>query len=61
MIKKRQRTRAVKIGGLTVGGANLIRVQSMCNTDTADIKATVKQIRSLEKAGCEIIRVAVID
>ncbi|MCK4936430.1 MAG: flavodoxin-dependent (E)-4-hydroxy-3-methylbut-2-enyl-diphosphate synthase [Elusimicrobiales bacterium] len=61
MIKKRQRTRAVKIGGLTVGGANLIRVQSMCNTDTADIKATVKQIHSLENAGCEIIRVAVKD
>ena len=61
MSAKRKQTREVKIGGLIVGGANLIRVQSMCNTDTADIKATVKQIRSLEKAGCEIIRVAVKD
>ncbi|MCG2725851.1 MAG: flavodoxin-dependent (E)-4-hydroxy-3-methylbut-2-enyl-diphosphate synthase [Elusimicrobia bacterium] len=56
-----KRTRPIKIGGLIIGGANLIRVQSMCNTDTADIKATVKQIHSLENAGCEIIRVAVKD
>ncbi len=61
MIKKRKQTRALKIGSLTVGGNNLIRVQSMCNTDTADIKATVKQIHALEKSGCEIIRVAVKD
>ncbi len=53
--------RQVKIASLIIGGANPIRVQSMCNTDTGDIKATVKQVHSLEKAGCEIIRVAVKD
>ena len=42
-----------------LGGNNPIRVQSMCNTDTKDVEATVKQILELEKKGCEIIRVAV--
>lgn len=44
-----------------MGGDNPVRVQSMCNTDTRNVKATVKQILALEKAGCEIIRVAVPD
>ena len=44
-----------------VGGGNPISVQSMTKTDTRDIKATVKQIKALEKAGCEIIRLAVPD
>ena len=51
----------VKIGALQLGGTNPVRVQSMCNTDTRDIKATIKQILALEKEGCEIIRVAVPD
>jgi len=51
----------VKVGSLKLGGTNPVRVQSMCNTDTRDIKATVKQILALEKEGCEIIRVAVPD
>lgn len=55
------KTRIVKVGNLKLGGDNPIRIQSMCNTDTRDIKATVKQILSLEKEGCEIIRVAVPD
>ncbi len=51
----------VKVGPYKLGGNNPVRVQSMCNTDTRDIAATVKQILALEKAGCEIIRVAVPD
>lgn len=51
----------VKVGPYNLGGNNPVRVQSMCDTDTRDVKATVKQILSLEKAGCEIIRVAVPD
>ncbi|MDD4005436.1 MAG: flavodoxin-dependent (E)-4-hydroxy-3-methylbut-2-enyl-diphosphate synthase [Elusimicrobiaceae bacterium] len=57
----RARTRTVGIGPFKVGGGNLVRVQSMCNTDTRDTEATVAQIRRLENAGCEIIRVAVPD
>ena len=58
---QRRITREIKIGNLTIGGKNLIRVQSMTNTKTIDIKATVEQISGLEKAGCEIVRVTVPD
>lgn len=58
---KRRKTRVVKIGNVLVGGDNPIVIQSMCNTKTSDIEATVKQILELEDAGCEIIRVAVPD
>lgn len=51
----------VKVGNLRLGGNNPVRVQSMCNTDTRDVKATIKQILALEKEGCEIVRVAVPD
>jgi len=56
---QRRKTREVKIEKLTIGGKNPILVQSMTTTKTTDIKATVKQILELSKAGCEIIRVAV--
>jgi len=55
------RTKVVKIAHKKIGGANPVLVQSMCNTDTRDVKATVRQIKQLEKMGCEIIRVAVLD
>lgn len=58
---KRRKTREINIGGVKIGGDNSIAIQSMCNTDTRDVKATVDQIKRLEKAGCEIIRVAVPD
>lgn len=58
---KKYASRVVKVGPYLLGGDNPIRVQSMCNTDTRDAKATIKQILALEKAGCEIIRVAVPD
>ncbi len=55
----RMQTEEVKIGTVKIGGNNPIAIQSMCNTKTEDVSATVNQIKQLEKAGCEIIRVAV--
>ena len=57
----RKQKRIVNIGGVKSGGDNPVAIQSMCNTDTRDVKATVNQIHELENAGCEIIRVAVPD
>lgn len=54
-------SRVVTVGDLKLGGKNPVRVQSMCTTDTSNVAATVKQILLLEKAGCEIVRVAVPD
>lgn len=58
---KRRRTRKIKIGDLSLGGDAPIVIQSMCNTDTRDVKATVAQIKQLQKAGCELVRLAVPD
>ena len=55
----RRKTRYVSVGGVTIGGDAPISVQSMTNTDTANVTETVAQIRQLEDAGCDIIRVAV--
>lgn len=52
-------TREVTIGNVKIGGNNPIAIQSMCNTKTHDVEATVKQILALEKVGCEIIRCTV--
>ena len=57
----REKTRKIKVGNVQIGGQNKIIIQSMCNTKTKDIEATVKQIHDLENAGCEIIRVACLD
>lgn len=57
----RKETREVKVGDVFIGGAHPITVQSMTNTDTRDVKATVEQIKRLEDAGCEIVRLAVPD
>ena len=57
----RKDTKVVKIGNRYIGGNNPILIQSMCNTKTKDVKATVNQILELEKYGCDIIRVAVLD
>lgn len=56
---KREETLPIKIGSVTIGGGNPIAVQSMTNTQTEDVSSTVNQIKRLEKAGCEIVRVAV--
>ncbi|AUD65313.1 4-hydroxy-3-methylbut-2-en-1-yl diphosphate synthase [Tenericutes bacterium MZ-XQ] len=58
---QREKTRSIKIGPYTMGGNNKVFIQSMTNTYTKDVEATVKQIKMLENAGCEIIRVAVLD
>ncbi len=58
---KREKKRTVEFGGVKIGGNNPILIQSMTNTDTKDLRATLKQIKELEKAGCEIIRVSVPD
>lgn len=55
------KSKKIKIGSLLIGGGESVKIQSMCNTRTSDIKATTAQILDLEKAGCEIIRVAVPD
>ena len=55
----RDNTKVVNIGGINIGGGNPIRIQSMTNTKTEDVKATVEQILRLEEAGCEIIRATV--
>ncbi|MBM6828428.1 flavodoxin-dependent (E)-4-hydroxy-3-methylbut-2-enyl-diphosphate synthase [Anaerotignum lactatifermentans] len=57
----RTETREIKIGNIKMGGGNPIVIQSMCNTDTRDPEATVKQILALEDAGCELVRVAIPD
>ena len=57
----RKNKRVVDIGGVKIGGDNPVAIQSMCNTDTRDVKSTTEQIFKLEDAGCEIIRVAVPD
>lgn len=58
---ERTNTRKIKVGNIQIGHQNKVVIQSMCNTKTKDVKATVKQILDLEKAGCEIIRVACLD
>ena len=55
----RDETKIVQIGNREIGGGNPILIQSMCNTKTEDVEATAAQILELEKAGCDIIRVAV--
>ncbi len=57
----RRKSRTINVGSVPIGGDHPIAVQSMTNTDTRNVAATVTQIRGLEKVGCEIIRVAVLD
>jgi (E)-4-hydroxy-3-methylbut-2-enyl-diphosphate synthase len=57
----RRKTRQISVGSVKIGGDAPISVQSMTKTDTRDIRRTVNQIRRLEVAGCEIVRVAVVD
>ena len=57
----RNETRSFKVGNLVMGGNNHVIIQSMCNTKTKDVEATVQQILELERAGCEMVRIAVFD
>ena len=54
-------TKQIMVGGVPIGGGASVTIQSMCNTPTQDVTATVEQIRRLQAAGCQIIRVAVPD
>ena len=58
---ERKSTRSIHAGAVTIGGGAPVTVQSMCNTHTWDVEATVAQIRALRAAGCEIVRLAVPD
>lgn len=57
----RKDTRQIAVGDVKIGGQNKVVIQSMTNTKTKDVEATINQINELEKAGCEIIRVACLD
>ncbi|MDO5707990.1 MAG: flavodoxin-dependent (E)-4-hydroxy-3-methylbut-2-enyl-diphosphate synthase [Andreesenia angusta] len=61
MILDRRKSRVIYCGNLAIGGDNPIPIQSMTNTDTRNVKSTVKQIHQLEEEGCDIVRVAVLD
>ena len=54
-------TKSVKIGNIEIGGKSDVIIQSMTNSDTRDVYATVNQIRQLQEAGCELVRVSVLD
>ncbi|NMA68157.1 MAG: flavodoxin-dependent (E)-4-hydroxy-3-methylbut-2-enyl-diphosphate synthase, partial [Desulfitobacterium sp.] len=58
---ERKLTKQIKIGDVPIGGGAPIVIQSMTNTDTRDIPATLAQIEALAKAGCEVVRLAVLD
>ena len=60
MIKRRE-TKQISIGNVKIGGNAPISVQSMCNTDTRDVKATLNQIHELSEKGCELVRLAVLN
>ena len=54
-----QKTKLLSVGGVALGGGSGVKIQSMTTTKTADLEKTVSQIHALEKAGCEIVRVAI--
>ncbi len=56
---KRRKTREVRVGKIALGGQNLIAIQSMTNTDTLNVEATLDQVKRLERAGCDIVRLSV--
>lgn len=57
----RENTKQIMVGNVAIGGQNKVVIQSMCNTKTKDVEATVNQTLQLQEAGCEIIRVACLD
>ncbi|MFI3284907.1 MAG: flavodoxin-dependent (E)-4-hydroxy-3-methylbut-2-enyl-diphosphate synthase [Erysipelotrichaceae bacterium] len=58
---KRTNTRIIHLGDLQIGGQNKCIIQSMTNTKTKDVENTIKQIEALQKAGCEVVRMAILD
>lgn len=59
MMIKRRKTRLIKVGGVKIGGGAPVSIQSMTKVETSNVNAVISQIKSLERAGCDIIRVAV--
>ena len=57
----RMQTKQIKVGNVVIGGNNEVVIQSMTNTKTKDVEATVKQINQLQMAGCQIVRMAVLN
>ena len=57
----RRKTKEINIGNIKIGNGAPISVQSMCNTDTRDIEATMSQISELTEHGCELVRLAVLN
>lgn len=60
-MNKRDATNKIKVGGIEIGGGAEVSVQSMCNTKTWDVEATVQQIKDFRAAGCDIVRIAIPD
>ena len=60
-MEKRDQTRQIRVGGLLIGGGAPVTVQTMCSTKTWDVEATVAQIRAMQAAGAEIVRIAIPD
>ena len=58
---QRRKTKQIEIGNIKIGGSAPISVQSMTNTDTRDIKSTLKQINNLSELGCELVRLAILN
>lgn len=58
---ERKVTRLVGIGGVKIGGGESVKIQSMCTTKTSDVEVTAAQIKALASAGCDIVRVSVLD
>ncbi len=58
---QRRKSRQISVGNIKIGGDAPVSVQSMCNTDTKDVEKTVSQINELKEAGCDIVRLAVLD
>jgi len=61
LLLERRKSKQIKVGSVLVGGGAPISVQSMTNTDTRDITATIEQVNNLAAGGCDIVRVAVPD
>ena len=58
---KRRKSQQISIGNIKIGGDAPISVQSLCNTDTRDVQATLRQINELADKGCEIVRLALFN
>ena len=61
MMEKRDTVKKIRVGGLEIGGGAPVSVQTMCNTKTWDVEATVEQIKAMEAAGADIVRIAIPD